>query len=49
MDTLPINLISLALAFSVNTKAATGIGEWHFGPDVSENFACQKEIGRAHV
>ena len=49
MDTLPINLISLALAFSVNTKAATGTGEWHFGPDVSENFACQKAETLARV
>lgn len=29
--------------------AATGTGEWHFGPDVSENFACQKADTLARI
>ena len=49
MDTLPISLVSLVFALSVNTKAATGTGEWHFGPDVSENFACQKAETLARI
>jgi hypothetical protein len=40
---LPISLASLALSAVMGTStAATGTAEWHFGPDVSENYACQK-------
>ena len=40
---LPISLASLAFSAVIGTSsAATGTGEWHYGPDVSENFACQK-------
>lgn len=40
---LPISLASLALSAVIGTSsAATGTGDWHFGPDVSENYACQK-------
>lgn len=46
-----LNLASLlfSLTFSANVTAATGFGEWHFGPDVSENYACQKADSLARI
>ena len=47
---LPISLVSMLFsAVITNTTAATGTGEWHFGPDVSENFACQKAETLARI
>ena len=47
---LPISLASLLFSATLNTStAATGTGEWHFGPDVSENFACQKAETLARI
>ena len=50
MDILPISLVSLVFSVAtLNTTAATGTGEWHFGPDVSENYACQKAETLARI
>lgn len=50
MDTLPLSLASLLFsALTHSTIAATGTGEWHFGPDVSENYACQKAETLARI
>ena len=45
--------------FSLNVGAVTGVGEYRFGPDTTENLACEVaedrakqdalKIGRAHV
>lgn len=40
---LPSNLISwIFLAAIRTTSASTGTGEYYFGPEISENYACQK-------
>lgn len=31
------------------STAATGTGEWHYGPDVSENYACQRAETLARI
>ena len=50
MDILPFSLASLVFSVVTHTTvAATGTGEWHFGPDVSENFACQKAETLARI
>jgi hypothetical protein len=47
---LPISLVSMLFSATINTSiAANGTGEWHFGPDVSENFACQKAETLARI
>jgi hypothetical protein len=37
------NLLSIAFSLVTNTtSAATGVGEWHYGPETSENVACAR-------
>ena len=49
-DTLPISLLSMLFSLTMNTStAATGTGEWHFGPDVSENYACERAETLARI
>lgn len=39
-----LGFISMAIALLTNTvsTAATGTGQWHYGPDTSENVACAR-------
>jgi len=47
--TLNLSKLIFSLFFSANVTAATGYGEWHFGPDVSENYACKKAESLARI
>lgn len=39
--------LSLLLSFSSSVYALTGVGEYRFGPETSENFACEMAMDRA--
>ena len=39
--------ILLASLITTNTFAITGIGEYRYGPDTTENFACEMAEERA--
>jgi hypothetical protein len=39
---LPIATLAIAALISNPTSAAGGTGTWYYGPDVSENYACQR-------
>jgi hypothetical protein len=49
MDT-SLNIVGLLLSAAMTTSTtSTGNGEWYFGPDVSENYACSKAEQLAKV